>query len=186
MLCCTFSFPVGKPTVEGSLCLFVAEFFPALPPQRGLRVIFVCAWRFVCFSPALSVIADSHAKHVPFNSARLYRPRGWKQSSTRARVPVWCMASCASTASACRCCTRGYCNKNPPTPPKANRWVAGSLTRPTLCGRLPPPADSYAKRASVLSIRLQAQLCEHVCAEKSLAVSADCKLIAIYEAVGSL
>ena len=43
------------------------------PPSRrkegcGL-VFFLCARGFVCLSPALSVIAASHAKHVPFGSA---------------------------------------------------------------------------------------------------------------------
>ena len=45
-------FPVGKPTVEGSLCLFVSEFFPALPAQRGLWV-FLCAWS-VCAGVGLA------------------------------------------------------------------------------------------------------------------------------------
>ena len=66
-----------------------------------------CVSRCAFESPAVLT------KHVPFGSARLYRPRGWKRKSDACEGSSLCMASCASCmALACRCSTRGYCNKS--------------------------------------------------------------------------
>ena len=96
----------------------------------------------VCLSPALSVIAASHAKHVPFGSARLYRPRGWKRKSDACEGSSLCMASCASCmALACRCSTRGYCNKKG----RALRAVVLCWAKGVCCVQGPDSVGSLTK-----------------------------------------
>ena len=70
-------------------------------------------------TPALSVIAASHEKHVPAEPARLYRLRGGKKQRVARRASVISVLSELSAlgvlgrlVSGCRCSTRGLCNKD--------------------------------------------------------------------------